>query len=35
MSTPVVLILAALGFVGLVVAGTVALARHHNRPPTM
>lgn len=33
MSTTVVLILIALGFVGLVVTGSVALVRHHNRPP--
>jgi len=33
MSTTVVLILAGLGFLGLVVTGTVALARYHNRPP--
>lgn len=35
MSTFAVLMLVALGFVCLVVAGAVALAHHHNRPPTM
>lgn len=35
MSTPEVMILAALGLVCLAITGTVALARHHNRPPTM
>lgn len=33
MSTPVILLLTALGFMALVITGAIALAKYHNRPP--